>query len=465
MPSSADPVPHASATDRLDGLEGETGREHTEILEQRAPLVGEQADAPVDRRLHRPVPIGKVAHRRGQQRKDVLQALSDALRGQQAHFRGSQLDRQRQAVEPSADVRDGVRVLGGEGELRLGRLGAIDEQLDGRRTARTFHAHGPGAFGCPQCPDLVDLLAPDAQHDPAGHQEAREGRDGVQPNELGGGIHDLLEVVEHDQDLPSLERTGDALLEPGFAVVADAEGVRDRRQQQAVLEHSLEQHEVRSVGEQVLGGVRHLDREAALADPARADEAHHAVLPAFEQLPHLREIVLAADRGRVRRRNPGHQGRAAVAVGGIASARLIEPLGQQGRQIAGHPLFQVLSGFERKIRGGVIALDARDHLLQPRFALGAPLEVDELGHRARGEVVLVLQPRDLFAGRHPPVAVGVDADEHVALREIGAVQLAGRVRPRAELEHDGREVHALDGSAHRRPSRLRVRAGSNSRTP
>ena len=118
--------------------------------------------------------------------------------------------------------------------------------------------------------DLVDLLAADAQHDPARHEEGRQRRDRVQPHQHGRGIHDLLEVVEHDQHAPALERARDALLEAGLAVVADAEEVGDRRQEQAGLEHALQQHEVGAVGEEVLGGVRDLDREPALADPARA---------------------------------------------------------------------------------------------------------------------------------------------------------------------------------------------------
>ena len=83
----------------------------------------------------------------------------------------------------------------------------------------------------------------------------------------------------------------------------------------------------------------------------------------------------------------------------------------------------------------------------------ALLDVDELGHIGRREVVFVLESRDLLVGSDPPVAVGVDAHEHVALREVGAVQLAWRVRARAELEHDRGEAQALDGGAHGRPLR------------
>ena len=56
---------------------------------------------------------------------------------------------------------------------------------------------------------------------------------------------------------------------------------------------------------------------------------------------------------------PGDEG-CRVGVGRIAGERLVEPLGQQGGEVAGHPLLQLGGRLERKVRGGVVALDARD---------------------------------------------------------------------------------------------------------
>ena len=64
--------------------------------------------------------------------------------------------------------------------------------------------------------------------------------------------------------------------------------------------------------------------------------------------------------------------------------------------------------------------------------------------KARGEVELVLEAGHLFAWRDPAVALGVDPDEHVALFQVGAIELARRVRACAELEHDGRQTQAFD---------------------
>lgn len=61
--------------------------------------------------------------------------------------------------------------------------------------------------------------------------------------------------------------------------------------------------------------------------------------------------------------------------------------------------------------------------------------------------VLVLQTRHTLARRHPPIALPVDAHEDVALREIGPVQVARGVRPRAEFEHHGRKPEPRDRAA------------------
>ena len=238
--------------------------------------------------------------------------------------------------------------------------------------------------GAAQSLHLVDLLAADAEHDPACHQEARGRRDRVQPHEHRGGTHDLLEVVEHDQHATPLQGVGDAVLEARLAVVPNAEEVGDRGQQQALLEHALQKDEEGAVGKQILGGVRDLDRETALPDPARADEGHHPVLAPLEQLAHLGEVALSTDRGRVGGRNPRDEGcrRLPILTFGLGPG-LVEALREERGQIADHPVGELVGVVEREVRRGVVAPDARDQLLQPIFAVIRGLDVDELRH-ARG---------------------------------------------------------------------------------
>ena len=72
------------------------------------------------------------------------------------------------------------------------------------------------------------------------------------------------------------------------------------------------------------------------------------------------------------------------------------------------------------------------------------LDVDQLW-ASSPEQVLVLQAGDLHLRRDPAVALPVQPDEDVALRQVGAIQVARRMRPRAELEEDRREPQLGDG--------------------
>ena len=85
----------------------------------------------------------------------------------------------------------------------------------------------------------------------------------------------------------------------------------------------------------------------------------------------------------------------------------------------------------------------RIRFVQQVFTRVRPLDVDELGHLL-GEQVLVLEARDGFVRRDPPVALPVDADEDVALRDVRAIEVARRVRASTHLEHHRREADALD---------------------
>jgi hypothetical protein len=59
---------------------------------------------------------------------------------------------------------------------------------------------------------------------------------------------------------------------------------------------------------------------------------------------------------------------------------------------------------------------------------GGHLQVDELGPIA-GQGVLVLQAGQLLARRDPPVALPVQADEDVALLQVGTVGARGGCGP------------------------------------
>jgi hypothetical protein len=166
-----------------------------------------------------------------------------------------------------------------------------------------------------------------------------------------------------------------------------------------------------------------------------------------------RDLVLPADdrrrRGRRgRRTQPQRRGR----------GRLSEPLGQQHRQIVGEKLRQVLGVRESLIRRFVVCPDPIEKLHQPRLAFRGGLHIDQLGHPRR-EQVLVLEAGNLLPRRHPPVLPAIDPDEHLALRQVGAIQVTRRVMTRAQLEHRGSQVQPTDRALSRSPLSLELPQG------
>ena len=153
------------------------------------------------------------------------------------------------------------------------------------------------------------------------------------------------------------------------------------------------------------------------------------------------------------------------------SRRTARRAASRGRRRAGR---RVPRGWRSDLyEARVVGPDPVDEVGQSRLALGGRLlQVDELGHAVGSEPVLVLQPRDLVVGRDPAVALGVQADEHLALLEVRPVEILGRMRPGAELEHHRRQSQLLDrrsrgttfvgelvqGGAHEHPQPLVGRA-------
>ena len=103
--------------------------------------------APFDRRAQRqlaaagPAAASEEARLCSSRRSSAAgDSSSDARRGE--------LDRERKAVEPEADLRDGLRVVAVSGEVRRDRAGAVDEERDG--LGLRLRAAGRARSGEPQ---------------------------------------------------------------------------------------------------------------------------------------------------------------------------------------------------------------------------------------------------------------------------------------------------------------------------
>ena len=101
-------------------LERPAADEHRQHAQQPLLLGGELVVAPLDRRLQRLLPRqrGLAA---GQQPEAIVQLAANLLDREQLHAGGRELQRQRDAVEPAADVGDRLGVVVGQREVRRDR--------------------------------------------------------------------------------------------------------------------------------------------------------------------------------------------------------------------------------------------------------------------------------------------------------------------------------------------------------
>src|SRR6185437_11222296 len=72
--------------------------------------------------------------------------------------------------------------------------------------------------------------------------------------------------------------------------------------------------------------------------------------------------------------------------------------------------------------------DPGHQLLETGLAIGRRHLGVQQARQILRELELLLQPRDLATGRNLPVALPVKADENVALRQVGPIEISRRVR-------------------------------------
>ena len=227
----------AHGLDRLEcAAPGEDG--HPE--KERLLCLSEQVEAPADRVAQGAMPVGGVAGAGGEQLQWVLEPGEDPGRGEHFHSCRRQLDCERQAVEVVADLRT-------RGEVYLVGLEI------GAYRACPFEEHTHCSVGAEWIERKL-LLAADPQPSAAGD-------DGLQARacrrdraERRRGLDHLLEVVDHEEQLPAPEVGDQPLLEVALEV-EEPERPRDRAHDQARVGHGLERHRYHAVGE-LVGGCR-----------------------------------------------------------------------------------------------------------------------------------------------------------------------------------------------------------------
>ncbi len=321
-------------------------------------------------------------------------------------------------------------------------MGALDEEVDRLLVGERL--------------DVVALLAADPQQHTAGDQDRELGRLREQGGEDGSGLHHLLEVVEHEQETALAQRGRQVLGDGRVSGVADAQGLRDAAGHAFWVVDGGQIDEHGAVLEVRRRRAGCCDRQPALPDPARTDQRHEPG-PGGEHPADGGDVALTPDQPRERDRQANgirhgrirprpHDGRARrlLLVEGQGPA-LIEPLGEEDGEIRLDQPGQLLGGLEVLVGGPIVVADPVEQTAEPLIAVVGRLHVQQPRHVVGAEVVLVFEPRDLLVGRHPAVAFPVQPEEDVGLLEVRTIELPRRMRPRAELEHDGSEVQPLDG--------------------
>ena len=148
--------------------------------------------APVEGGTKRLLPLGCVAPAAGQELEPVAEPLQQRRRGQELRPRGCQLDRERQPVEPPAQLGDCRRVLLAHDEVRVRGLSPLHEELG--RLVVGERRHGELALGG------------HVQRRPARDHERHARRRLDQARDRRRSVQHLLEVVDEEEQRGAGER-------------------------------------------------------------------------------------------------------------------------------------------------------------------------------------------------------------------------------------------------------------------
>ena len=150
---------------------------------------------------------GQVARAARQPRQSGGEPLVQPLESECPHPRGGELDRQREPVDATTDTRDEGRRRGSSRNLHP-QLSSLREQVDGI-------VLGQGCYG-------IHVFARHVEDDPGRRYDDESRRRSDQPDELGGRRPQVLEVVEHEEELPIAEGFGKGGLRIGGRMTSSA---------------------------------------------------------------------------------------------------------------------------------------------------------------------------------------------------------------------------------------------------
>ena len=134
-------------------------------------------------------------------------------------------------------------------------------------------------------------------------------------------------------------------------------------------------------------------------------------------------------------------------------------------KVVGQQPLQLPRRGEGPVRRGAGRADAVNQRRQAWLLVGSgTLQVQQHG-LARGQAVLVFQARDVHPRGDPAVPLPVDTHEHLALRQVGPVHAARRVRAGTRLIPHRHQAQPLDGPPGGRPLTGQLFQGRGDKDP
>jgi hypothetical protein len=304
--------------DGLDGLQGAAAAEHREPAQQHALRRREQRVAPVERRAQRLLVRQRGLVAFGEEPHAVVQPRGDVVDRERAHARGGELDRERDALEPPADLAYGPGIPGRDAESRFHRRGALDEEAHrfaGRDLVERVRAE---RIGNGERRHRKLRFAGDPQRLAARGENGQAGRRLQQlPRERRAGLHEMLAVVEDQEHAPALQVLHQRLDygAPGFLL--HPEHKRDHLRDARCLREGRELHQPHAVGverEHVPGDFEREPRLSGAADAGERDKARSA-----QHRRDAADLALAPDEAAERGGNvvviPGRRGLPLLGLG------------------------------------------------------------------------------------------------------------------------------------------------------
>ena len=254
------PVLAVEARQSAGGDHIERPGEHSELFEQLALVLAEEVVGPSDRLGHAAVARRPAEPRSIEHVSALPEACGDLGRTHRACSRSGDLEREREPVQPPAQVHDGIEVAAVD--VHPGLPGAFEEQLhrrphqriggaDRRHFERRQRDHG---------------LAGQLQRRPAGGQHGRLLADLEDaPDRAGRRLQEVLAVVDQEQHLAIAGRVQQRLER------LEAELRRERARDSVGIVDAGEVHAARTEREAIRGPRHRFVGECRLADTARPD--------------------------------------------------------------------------------------------------------------------------------------------------------------------------------------------------